>query len=112
MALFTKLFERNHNPYDIPGARWYKFHLTSDGTTPTLVSSDIPTATLSISKRLRIPSGYKFVDYIAIFKSIAGNGSGYTKSVYFINADETLEIVLPPVDRYTEADVYIYLDKI
>lgn len=29
MALFTKLFDRSHDPYSIPGARWYKITFTA-----------------------------------------------------------------------------------
>ena len=41
MALFSKLFDRSHNPYTIPGARWYKTSVRFDGDNGlSIINSD------------------------------------------------------------------------
>lgn len=74
MALFTKLFEKSHDPYSIPGARWYKVKAT-----PTeLIESDIPDIEFtptSSSISILFPAGYSV---LAIQPMYGGTPGGST----------------------------------
>lgn len=44
MGMFTQIFSKSHNPYELKG-RWYKLSVEYNGAIYRLVSSDIPTVT-------------------------------------------------------------------
>ena len=41
MGMFTDLFKKSHDPYDL-GGRWYKMRIQNESENITVISSDIP----------------------------------------------------------------------
>ena len=112
MALFTKLFGRRQDPYDLKG-RWYKFHVTSDGTAITSVKGDFPSVNDGTSG-IRILPQYagkvlSVLDYVVDFTTVPGSTTNFVKSIYCSANANQYTIFLPNVARYTELDVYVYM---
>lgn len=67
MALFANLFERSHDPYSIPGARWYKMHFDP---TDESVTGDLCPGTEIVAPvagfGFRLPVGYKPLKAVTI----------------------------------------------
>ena len=122
MALFTKLFERNFNPYDIPGARWYKVHVTSNGTNITIdfAKSDLPDTQIGVDgvRNIRIgntptsPKVFTVIDYVVDFRSTQGTSGTFTKLVNVFAAADVYSVQLPVAARYSELDLYLYLKEV
>lgn len=69
MGMFTRLFQKSHDPYDLKG-RWYKvdYDPSGDSFNGDFKSNDIGVLTASTSTAFVLPSGYVVMDFIAIPK--------------------------------------------
>lgn len=72
MALFTKLFDRSHDPYSIPGARWYKirYKISLDNpdyiTTWSVISSDTDNIVIDSSSGYATFNGLWPIEYFIV----------------------------------------------
>ena len=113
MALFTKLFERDRNPYDLKG-RWYKIHVTSTGSSLSIDfnNSDLKQneVTPNGTSGLRIKSaGRHIIQYVLDVGYISGSGASFTPQFYI--AATEVEIKLPNANRYSSLNAYVYIAK-
>lgn len=107
MALFTKLFSRDVEPYDTK-TRWYKIHIKSDGTTPSLVDHDsfFSGVTFDGTTYVVFDSSDKMViDYEIHSDLTTGTSVTFQKAIYVGGISLRLKI-LPP-DRYRDMIIYV-----
>lgn len=112
MALFTKLFERRQDPYDLKG-RWYRVHVVSTGSSIAITHKDIPCSVNGVNGIRFAPSAagkiYCVIDYIVDFETIAGTNTNFAKSVNLSGVANVYTVYLPDVSRYSELDLYVYM---
>lgn len=107
MALFTKLFSRDVEPYDTK-TRWYKIHIKSDGTTPSLVDHDsfFSGVTFDGTTYVVFNSTDKMViDYEVHADLKNGTSVTFQKAIYL--GAVSMRLRIPPADRYSDMIVYV-----
>lgn len=79
MALFTKLFKRDFDPYSIPGARWHRItYLPSTGTIKGDLDG-VEVITSSTYTAIAFPSDYMLIDHVTLPR---GGYGGSTQTGY------------------------------
>ena len=129
MALFTKLFERDHDPYDLPG-KWIRLKVRSGALVmdkvATELSADLYSTNTSRLIRFIQPKNYAVCDCkIVLTKKAAtggshlfyplggayigsSGGSQYNLPYYSTNIDKFV-MGIPESNIFTDFDVYFRL---
>ena len=121
MGLFTKLFNKNFDPYVLPG-RWYKVRIENG----TIKSSDLPANfTLSItsnylviadaSKKYNVLfSNIKYLDVYntGLTSGTAMNGLRYSEFLFNTNTWRTTIAPSSSTTSSVKTEVYLYLTKL
>lgn len=107
MGMFTNLFKKSFNPYEIPGARWYTATIASDAS---IVSSDIDLTHVTASGGVHyyfLPVGYRVIDVKYLYKGSATAAGNMTIGIRFevdgnqgLMLSSTLARLTPDIEVY------------
>ena len=88
--------------------RWYHLFIESDGTDPTITTSDIEDAGFDSDGYLLMPEAFKIVDTKFCINCVGTEANLFEPAYMLIGTAEQIGVAMPDVDSYDYLDLWIF----